>query len=262
MRSYVLGIALLANVIAASGCASETNQIVLPTYKTVYAQRPAEKEKSLAALSKAYPALTPDQIEAIYSTPRGAFVTDAARHRIYDDLALPIGSGQMTLKLSDIAFLMAHVAMRPTSKILEIGTGTGYFAVIMSRLTARVYTVEWIEYLSELAHQWLDRLQISNVEVRTGDGIEGWARHAPYDAIIVTAGLRAIPSAYFDQLKPGGHLAVPIIKDANLTQWYVYQKEDDCLVEIASQRTPVSAMFVGEEEIPVIDADRICTSPD
>lgn len=262
MRSDVMVIVLLANGIAAAGCASETKQMVLPTYKTVYAQRPEAKEKSRAALFSAYPALTPDQIEAIYSTPRGAFVTDAARHRIYDDLALPIGSGQMTLKLSDIAFLMTHVAMRPTSRILEIGTGTGYFSVVMSRLTAQVYTVEWIEYLSEVARQWLERLQIPNVEVRTGDGIEGWARHAPYDAIIVTAGLRAIPSAYVDQLKTGGHLAVPIIKDANLTQWYVYQKEDDCLVEIASQRTPVSAMFIGNEEIPVIDADRICKSQD
>ena len=255
MRSNIVVIALLASVCAQFGCASESNQMVVSTYKTVFSQMPEAQEKSRTALLSAYPELTPDQIEAIYSVPRAVFVTEAARHRTYDDLALPIGSGQMTLKLSDIAFLLTRIPMRPTANVLEIGTGTGYFSAVLSRLVAKVYTVEWVEYLSEIARQWIDRLNIANVSIRTGDGIVGWERHAPYDAILVTASLKGIPKAYFDQLKPEGYLAIAIIEDVNLTQWHVYQKKGDELVEIATKNTPVSAMVVVDENVEYFDLE-------
>ncbi len=99
--------------------------------------------------------------------------------------------------------------------------------------------------MAEIARHWIERLSLTNVKVRIGDGINGWEHYAPYDAVIVTAGLAAIPAAYFDQLKSGGYLAVPVIVDGNLTQWEIYKKSDGKLIRLAKKKTPIAPMIVG-----------------
>lgn len=244
MRKLTQSLAVAACAAAAAGCASQPEQIAVPTVKAAFAQMQEDGQRSRIALKEAYPDLKEDRLEAIFSVPRAMFVTDAARFRAYDDLALPIGSGQMTLKLSDIAFLLTQIPLSPTSSVLEIGTGTGYFAAVLSRIAAQVHSVEWNEYLAEIARHRIERLSLTNVKVRIGDGMNGWAHYAPYDAVIVTAGLASIPAAYFDQLKPGGYLAVPVIVDDNLTQWEIYKKSDGKLIRTAEKKTPISPMIV------------------
>lgn len=244
-RGMVFGVAFLAGFLL--GCASAPEQIVVPTTGAVYAQMEAQQVEMRQKLREDYPALSEEALEAMFSVSRAFFVTQSAWFRAYDDLALPIGSGQMTLRLSDTAFILSEVEFKPRAKILEIGTGTGYFTTVLSRLAWEVYSVEIMEYLSEVARQWVERLSLPNVKLRVGDGSKGWARYAPYDGIVVTAAVKAIPDAYMAQLQEGGFLAIPLTDGISLTEILVYEKKDGVLVEKARRRAPVSEMLIPDE---------------
>ena len=220
MSPRILYIFLLI-VLMLAGCAEEKKQIVVPA---VGASRigPEKKAEMIANLQAEFPKLKKNAVDAIDSISRIRFVTQAARHRAYEDKALPIGSEQSTLKLSDIAWLLSEIDIKPDAHVLEIGTGTGYFAAVLSRLAAKVYSIEVIEYLSEVSRSTLERLQIENVKIRNHDGLEGWPYYAPYDVIIITAAVREIPQALIDQLKPQGIIAAPIRSD-NSCVWEIYQ---------------------------------------
>jgi len=128
----------------------------------------------------------------------------------YEDGPLPIGHGQTISQPYIVAVMTAAARVRPGDRVLEIGTGSGYGAAVLSEIAGEVYTVERIEGLADSARDRLAALGYANVHVRCGDGTLGWAEHAPYDAIIVTAGGPTVPPALLDQLKPGGRLVMPL----------------------------------------------------
>lgn len=236
-------VAFAACCLSMVSCAEKTKQMVVPTSGAWLAEREARQEAVRTRLMAEFPGLKPDVVDAIFSISRARFVTRTVRHRAYDDKMLPIGSGQATLRLSDIGFVLSQIDLRPTDDVLEIGTGTGYLAAVMSRMVRHVYSVEIIEYLAELARQSCEQLSLDNVRIRTADGHEGWARYAPYDVIWVTAAVREIPAAYETQIKPGGRLAIPIMDESGKAAWVIYTRTDGAWVEKSRRETPVGAMI-------------------
>jgi len=126
------------------------------------------------------------------------------------DEPLPIGYGQTISQPFIVAFMTEQLNPKPTDRILEIGTGSGYQAAILSRLVAEVYTIEIIEPLAKRAEADLRRLGFLNVKVLAGDGYKGWPEHAPFDSVIVTCAPNHIPQALIDQLQDGGRMIIPI----------------------------------------------------
>jgi protein-L-isoaspartate(D-aspartate) O-methyltransferase len=152
----------------------------------------------------------PRVIEAMRKVPRHLFVPAADRDRAYADSPVPIGEGQ-TISQPYIVALMTELA-RPQSgdRVLEVGTGSGYQAAVLSQLVAHVYTIELEETLGRRAATVLREQRYDNVTVRIGDGYAGWPEHAPFDIIMVTAAPEQVPQPLIDQLKPGGRLIVPV----------------------------------------------------
>lgn len=147
---------------------------------------------------------------AIAATPRHCFVPAEQRAVAYEDLALPIGAGQSISPPSIVAQMTAALAVQPTDRVLEIGTGSGYQAAVLSRLAAEVYSIEIHAPLAERAAQTLQRLGLVNVHVRAGDGYAGWPEAAPFTKIIVTCSPDHVPQPLLDQLADGGQLLIPL----------------------------------------------------
>lgn len=152
----------------------------------------------------------PRVLAAMRAVPRHLFVPASQRAHAYEDRPLPIGEGQ-TISQPSLVALMTHL-LRPErgDVMLEVGTGSGYQAAILSRLVERVYTIEIVEPLARSASDRLSRLGFDNVRVRHGDGYAGWPQHAPFDGIIVTAGAPHVPQPLVEQLKPGGRMVIPV----------------------------------------------------
>jgi protein-L-isoaspartate(D-aspartate) O-methyltransferase len=157
--------------------------------------------------------LSPQVMLALRQVPREAFVSEKQNAAAYLNLPLPIGYAQ-TISQPYIVALMTDM-LEPGNDhiVLEIGTGSGYQAAILSQLVKHLYTMEVIDALAQQASDRLRRLDYRNVSVRTGDGNLGWPEHAPYDSIIVTAAAPRIPPALLEQLKPGGRLVIPVGTD-------------------------------------------------
>ena len=149
-------------------------------------------------------------MDAFERVPRHEFVPEDLQDRAYDDAPLPIGDGQTISQPYIVALMTDLLDTQPDDVILEVGTGSGYQAAILSGLVKQVYSVEVIEALAEAARARLRRLGYANVEVRAGDGYNGWAEHAPFDGIIVTAAAPFVPDPLIEQLKPGGRLVIPV----------------------------------------------------
>lgn len=246
MRRLKWGFLSVFVVMGLLGCAEEKKQIVVPVAGSAqHYDYYGKKNEMLEWLRSTYPKLSPNAIDAFDSIARMFFVTDVARHRGFDDMALPIGSGQSTLKLSDMAFLITELDLQPTDNVLEIGTGTGYFAAILSRIVATVNTVEILEYLYEIARQRIDALQIENIKFRNADGMKGWARRAPYDVVIMTAAVKSIPKAILDQLKTHARLAAPILDESGDCAWVLYRWENETLTEIGRKPTRILPAIEG-----------------
>ena len=143
-------------------------------------------------------------------TPRHEFVPEAVRRRAYLDTSLPIGFGQTISSPYIVARMTEQIEPTPDDRILEIGTGSGYQAAVLSRLVKEVYSVEIVPGLGERAQETLSRLGYNNVDVLIGDGYNGWVENAPFDKIIVTCSPENIPDPLVDQLAEGGHLVIPI----------------------------------------------------
>lgn len=152
----------------------------------------------------------PRIIRAIGELPRHLFVPSSQRSFAYEDEALPIGEDQ-TISQPSLVALMTHL-LRPKQNdvMLEVGTGSGYQAALLSRLVGHVYTIEIVEPLARQAARRLPNLGYANITVRHGDGYAGWPEHAPFDGIIVTAGAPTVPRPLLDQLKPGGRMVIPV----------------------------------------------------
>lgn len=149
-------------------------------------------------------------LEAIRSTPRHLFVDEALASRAYEDTALPIGYGQTISQPYVVARMTELLLEVAPDTVLEVGTGSGYQAAILSRLVGKVYSTERIEALATLARQRFRKLGYRNIRVQHSDGTWGWPQFAPFDAIIVTAGGEEIPQALLEQLTTGGQLIMPL----------------------------------------------------
>ena len=149
-------------------------------------------------------------IDVMQNTPRHRFVPDGVADYAYQDNALPIGKGQTISQPYIVAFMTETLDVDSTYKILEIGTGSGYQAAVLSPLVKHVYTIEIVKMLARRADSTLKALSYNNVTVRWGDGYKGWPEEAPFDRIIGTAAPPEIPKALIDQLKPGGKMVLPV----------------------------------------------------
>ena len=149
-------------------------------------------------------------LEALRAVPRHEFVPEEYLSLAYADQPVPIGYGQTISQPYIVALMTETLNLRPTDKVLEIGTGSGYQAAILSKICASVYTVEIIPPLGETAKQRFKDLGYENITVKIADGYYGWAEHAPYDAIIVTAAATHIPPPLTEQLKVGGRMVIPV----------------------------------------------------
>ncbi|NDL61192.1 protein-L-isoaspartate(D-aspartate) O-methyltransferase [Acerihabitans arboris] len=153
-------------------------------------------------------------LQAIESVPRERFIDEAFEHKAYDNTALPIGSGQTISQPYIVARMTELLRLQPTSRVLEIGTGSGYQTAILAHLVQHVCSVERIKKLQWQAKRRLKQLDLHNVSTRHGDGWLGWPSRGPFDAIIVTAAPPEIPSALMAQLDEGGIMVLPVGEDA------------------------------------------------
>lgn len=149
-------------------------------------------------------------LRAMNDIDRKLFVPQDLQDVAYDDRALPIGRGQTISQPYIVAYMAQMLKVKPYERVLEIGSGCGYNAAILSQLAAHVYSVEIIEWLAELASKNIIRAGISNVSIRHGDGYEGWPEKGPYDKIVLTAAAPGIPAPLKEQLKVGGMILGPV----------------------------------------------------
>jgi len=180
-------------------------------------------------------------LEAMQSVPRHLFVSEAAQPYAYEDRPLPIGHGQTISQPYIVAAMTELLKPGRDHKVLEIGTGSGYQAAVLSKLVAKVYTIEIVEPLAAEAKARLAKLGYANVEVRAGDGYEGWPEAAPFDAIMVTAGAEQVPRPLVEQLKPGGRMVIPVGPVHSVQELMVVEKRADGSV---AQRKVIPVRFV------------------
>jgi protein-L-isoaspartate(D-aspartate) O-methyltransferase len=188
----------------------------------------------------------PRVIAAMRATPRHEFVPLAEHKNAYFDMSLPIGAQQTISSPFIVAYMTECLDPQPTDKVLEIGTGSGYQAAVLSSLVAKVYTVEIVPALGRRAEQTLKRLGYDNVEVKIGDGYQGWPDRAPFDKIIVTCSPEEVPQPLMDQLAEGGQLLIPVGTRYD-QMLYLFAKRQGKLVQTALRPTLFVPM-TGEAE--------------
>ena len=171
------------------------------------------REEMVAAQIEERGVRDPRTLAAMRKVPRHLFVPPNLVRDAYSDHPLPIGHGQTISQPYIVAFMTEALGLRGGEKVLEVGTGSGYQAAVLAEIAARVYTIEIVAPLADEARERLARLGYRNVEVRAGDGYQGWAEAAPFDAVIVTAAAPRIPEPLKQQLKDGGRLVIPVGED-------------------------------------------------
>ena len=173
-------------------------------------------------------------MQAMNTVPRHEFVPAMLRFMAYENRPLPIGHGQTISQPYIVALMTDLLQPQPGHRVLEIGTGSGYQAAVLSQLVAQVYSIEIIEELGESSTQLLDRLGYDNVETRIADGYNGWPQYAPFDSIIVTAAISHIPPPLVQQLKKGGRMVIPV--GTRFHTQYLTLVEKDMQGKITSQQ--------------------------
>ncbi|MBD3331401.1 protein-L-isoaspartate(D-aspartate) O-methyltransferase [candidate division GN15 bacterium] len=157
-------------------------------------------------------------LDAMRTVPRHLFVPERLRDRAYADGPLPIGEGQTISQPYVVASMTQHLNLSPSSKVLEIGTGSGYQAAVLAEIVADVYSVEVIPELHETTTRLLEKLGYHNVHITLGDGSRGWPEEAPFDGIIITAAAPRVPEQLISQLRVGRHMIVPVVTMAGWAQ--------------------------------------------
>ena len=212
---------LLFAAIATTGCRQQT-----PTAVDFGAQRQRMVEQQLK------PRGIKDErvLAAMAEVPREEFIPADARAGAYKDGPLPIGYDQTISQPYIVAFMTEQLGPRPSDRVLEIGSGSGYQAAILSKLVADVYTIEIVEPLAKSAQATLQRLGYKNVHIKVGDGYKGWPEEAPFDAIIVTCAPENVPPPLVDQLQDGGRMVIPV-GERFAQQLYLLEKKNGQLKE-------------------------------
>jgi len=187
-------------------------------------------------------------LEAMRATPRHKFVPDRLVTQAYRDTPLPIGHGQTISQPYIVAYMTDMLDVDEDDVVLEIGTGSGYQAAVLSEIVKEVYTIEIIEPLGEQAKKVFDELGYDNIHAKIGDGYFGWEDHAPYDGIIVTAAASHVPPPLVEQLKPGAKMVIPVGPPFQVQNLMLVEKNEDGTVR---QRNVMPVRFVpltrGEE---------------
>lgn len=206
----------------------------------------AERAKMVHTQIEARGIRNPAVLAAFRAVPREAFVPDELKVMAYSDLALPIIEGQTISQPYMVAIMLEALAPGPESKILEVGTGSGYAAALLSRMAAEIYTVERHAALVQYAGERMRALGYSNVHILHGDGTLGWPEHAPYDGILVSAGGPSVPGSLLAQLTVGGKLLIPVGVTGEQTLIRITRRNDRDYAE--ADLGPVAFVpLIGEE---------------
>jgi protein-L-isoaspartate(D-aspartate) O-methyltransferase len=230
---------LLFVLITAAGCGQQT-----PTLADFAAQRQRMVQHQLM------PRGIKDErvLAAIAKVPREEFVPADARADAYEDGPLPIGYDQTISQPYIVAFMTEQLRPKPSDRVLEIGTGSGYQAAILAELVKEVYSIEIVEPLAKNAEATLARLGYKNIHMKVGDGYKGWAEEEPFDAIIVTCAPDKVPQPLVDQLKDGGRMVIPV-GERFAQELYLLEKKNGQLKE--SVTLPVRFVpMAGEAQKP------------
>lgn len=196
----------------------------------------------------------PRVLRAFLETPRHEFIPVKERRNSYFDMAIQIGESQTISAPFVVAYMTEQLDPQPTDKILEIGTGSGFQAAILSPLAKEIYSIEIVEHLGKTARKTLDRLKITNVMTKIGDGYQGWTEHAPFDKIIVTCSPESVPQALVDQLKEGGRMIIPV---GERYQQVIYsmEKKNGKLEKVILRPTLFVPMTGKAEELRAVKPD-------
>jgi protein-L-isoaspartate(D-aspartate) O-methyltransferase len=187
----------------------------------------------------------PAVIKAMKVVKRHMFVPEKYQNKAYSDRPLPIGHGQTISQPYIVALMTELLNLEEGDKVLEIGTGSGYQAAVLSHITSNVYTIEIVEELANKAKETLQNQGYNNVKVKTGDGYKGWKEYAPFDAIIVTASPSDVPDPLKNQLAEGGRMIIPVGGEI-FQELVLLEKENGKLV-----RKEVSSVRF----VPMVDED-------
>lgn len=166
-------------------------------------------------------------LRAMAEIPRRLFVPDHLMARADEDHPLPIGLGQTISQPFMVAWMTQALELSGDERVLEVGTGSGYQAAILSRLCAQVFSIEILPELAERARETLSRLGIGNVSIRLGDGSGGWPEEGPFDGVVVTAAAVSVPPALPAQLRPGGRMVIPIGAERDVQFIHLLRKAED-----------------------------------
>jgi len=181
-------------------------------------------------------------LEAMRTVPRHEFVPEKFRPDAYEDRPLPIGEGQTISQPYIVAAMLEHLVLLATDRVLEVGTGSGYVTALLSLLCSEVYSVERHARLAVAADTLMERLGYRHVQIRAGDGREGWVDYAPFDAVLVSAATGEMPPILFEQLREGGRMMVPV-GDSSSQELQLISKVDG---------RPVVAILEGCRFVPLV----------
>jgi protein-L-isoaspartate(D-aspartate) O-methyltransferase len=224
--------------IATTGCGQQT-----PTAADFTAQRQRMIDQQLK------PRGIKDErvLSAMGKVPREEFVPVKGRVDAYQDGPLPIGYNQTISQPYIVAFMTEQLRPKPSDRVLEIGSGSGYQAAILAELVSDVYTIEIVEPLAKSADAALQRLGYKNVHIKVGDGYKGWPEKAPFDSVIVTCAPEKVPQPLVDQLKNGGRMVIPV-GERFAQQLYLFEKQNGQLKESATLPVRFVPMLRSKEE--------------
>jgi protein-L-isoaspartate(D-aspartate) O-methyltransferase len=220
----------------------------LPSTGVACADRRAERERMVATQIEARGIDDPLVLHAMRRVPREAFVPAGQAEVAYHDAPIPIGEGQTMSEPYMVALMIASLRLRPTDSVLEIGTGSGYQAAILSTIAANVYTVEQVGSLADSARRRLPQLGYGRISVLEGDGRLGWRAHAPYDAIVVTASGPLVPAPLLEQMKIDGRLIMPVRKVLGSQRLRLVKRTGEDDWEFEDLQDVAFAPLIGAEE--------------
>jgi protein-L-isoaspartate(D-aspartate) O-methyltransferase len=215
---------LIVAAIAASGCGQNASSV---SDFAAHRQQMVQRQMMTRGINDAR------VLAAMRKVPREEFVPSESRAGSYEDGPLPIGYGQTISQPYIVAFMTEQLRAKPSDRVLEVGTGSGYQAAILAELVSEVYSVEIVEALAKNAEATLQRLGYKNVHLKIGDGYKGWPEEGLFDAIIVTCAPDKVPQPLVDQLKDDGRMVIPV-GDRFAQQLYLLEKKNGQLKQSAT----------------------------